>query len=185
MLRLDVILSAELLAQPESGMGYQMVEAVAFDGKIQRGVAYNAELLLLEDEPRLTLKTTAYAQLLSEAKSSIAEIKSLRVVTRTASASPAFALKETAVGYGKKGTPAKDAPPEKTKDKEVFKRFSAYDNDRRIKSNGSLLPGTYATTEEDAMNVRTGKEAVGRYALSNPKPASNVFTIKPHRDTLI
>ena len=33
--------------------------------------------------------------------------------------------------------------------------------------------------------MRTGKEAVARYALPNPKPASNVFTIKPPKDTLI
>ena len=81
--------------------------------------------------------------------------------------------------------PAKDAPVEKTKEKEVFKRFTAYENDRRINPDGSLLPGTYATTEEDAKNVRTGKEAVARYALPNPKPASNKWTIKPWKDTLI
>ena len=67
----------------------------------------------------------------------------------------------------------------------MFKRFSAYENDHRITSDGGLLPGTYATTEEDAKIVRTGKEAVARYALPNPKPASNVWTIKPRKDTFI
>ncbi len=43
----------------------------------------------------------------------------------------------------------------------------------------------YATTEEDAKNVRTGKEAVARHALPKPAPASNVFTIKPRKDTVI
>lgn len=42
MLRLDAILSAELLAQPESGMGCQIVETTASNGKLQHGVAYNA-----------------------------------------------------------------------------------------------------------------------------------------------
>jgi hypothetical protein len=184
MLRLDSTLTAELLLQPESGMGYQLVEATAFNGRIQRGVAYNAELLLFEEEPRRMFRTTAFAQLLNEAKSST-EIKSVRVVTHMASTSSAFAFRETATSYVRKAPPAKDAPIEKTKEKEVFKRFTAYENDRRIKPDGSLLPGTYATTEEDAKNVRTGKEAVARYALPNPKPASNVFTIKPHKDTLI
>jgi hypothetical protein len=133
----------------------------------------------------LALKTTAYARLLAEAKSSAGEIKSLRVVTHMASTSSAFALKEAAAAYGKKATPAKDAPVEKTKEKEVFKRFTAYENDRRINPDGSLLPGTYATTEEDAKNVRTGKEAVARYAIPNPKPASNKWTIEPHKDTFI
>ena len=81
--------------------------------------------------------------------------------------------------------PAKDAPIEKTKEKEVFKRFTAYENDHRITSDGKLLPGTYATTEEDAKKAPTGKIAVARYALPNPKPASNVWTIEPWKDTLI
>lgn len=185
MLKLNLTLQCLLLNQRESGMGYQIVEATTVDNKIKRGVAYNAELLLFEEEPRLTLRTTVFARLLNEAKISTGEIKSLQVVTSTASASHAFALRETATSYGKQATPAKDAPTEKTKEKEVFKRFTAYENDRRITSDGKLLPGTYATTEEDAKHAPTGKAAVARYALPNPKPASNVFTIKPHKDTVI
>lgn len=183
MLKLDGGLKADLLAQPESGMGYQIVEATNYYGKIQRGVAYNAELLLFEDEPRLT-RTGVFAKLLNEAKVS-AEIKSVHVVTHETSTSSAFALKETATRYGRKAPPAKDAPIEKTKENKVFKRFTAYENDHRIKPDGNLRPGTYATTEEDAKNVRTGKESVARYALPNPKPASNAFTIQPHKDTLM
>ena len=41
------------------------------------------------------------------------------------------------------------------------------------------MPGTYATTEEDAKHVKTGRDAVKRYALPNPKPAVYVFTIDP------
>jgi hypothetical protein len=48
-----------------------------------------------------------------------------------------------------------------------------------------LLPGSYATTEQDAKNVKTGKDAVARYALPNPDPASHRFTIQPHKDTEI
>ena len=67
----------------------------------------------------------------------------------------------------------------------LFKRFTAYEHDPRITSDRRLLPGTYATTGEDAKNAPTGKAAVARYALPNPNPASNVFTIKPHKDTVI
>jgi hypothetical protein len=183
MLRIDSGLRADLLDQPESGMGYQIVEATAFNGKIQRGLAYNAELLLFEEEPRLT-RASAFAQLLNEAKVSF-EIKSLRVVAQMASNSSTYALRETATRYGRKAISAKEAPIEKTKEKEVFKRFTAYENDHRITSDGKLLPGTYATTEEDAKNAPTGRIAVARYALPNPKPASNVWTIEPLKDTLI
>lgn len=67
----------------------------------------------------------------------------------------------------------------------MFKRFSAYDHDNRIRDDRSLRDGTYATTEEGAKNVKTGKDAVARYALPNPQPASYRFTIKPEKDTVI
>jgi hypothetical protein len=63
---------------------------------------------------------------------------------------------------------------------EIFKRFSAFPNDRRITPGKGLTAGTFATTKEDAdAHVRTGADAVARYALPNPTPASNVFTIYP------
>ena len=44
---------------------------------------------------------------------------------------------------------------------------------------------SYATTEADARNVGTGREAVARYALPDPAPASFVFTILPDGGTVI
>ena len=45
-------------------------------------------------------------------------------------------------------------------------------------------PGTFATTKEDAdAHIKTGMDAIARYALPNPNPASNVFTAKPPADT--
>jgi hypothetical protein len=79
---------------------------------------------------------------------------------------------------------AEDAPITLTELGEIFKRFSAYINDRRITAGKGLTAGTFATTKEDAdANVKTGTDAVSRYALPNPKPASNVFTISPQKDT--
>jgi hypothetical protein len=78
---------------------------------------------------------------------------------------------------------AENAPVTLTAVGEVFKRFSAFVEDRRITGGKGLHPGTFATTKEDAdANVRTGMDAVARYALPNPKPASNVFTINPVAD---
>ena len=166
-------------------MGYQIVEATLPNDKIKRGVACNGELLLFEDEPRLTMLTASFERLVASAGGSAGEIKSLRVVPRTPMRTLTAAVKESMTGYGQENRPAKDAAPEKTKADEVFKRFSAYANDRRVRPDGRLLPGTYATTEEDARNVKTGKQAVARCALPNPKPASNVFTIRPREDTVV
>lgn len=75
---------------------------------------------------------------------------------------------------------AEDAPITLTNAGEEFKRFSAFANDRRVTQAKGLLAGTFATTKEDAdANIKTGLDAVARYALPNPVPASNVFTIKP------
>lgn len=82
------------------------------------------------------------------------------------------------------GGPAEDAVETPTIAGEVFKRFSAYANDRRVTEKKGLTPGTFATTREDAdAFVRTGTDAVKRYALENKKPASNVFTINPPEKT--
>ena len=79
---------------------------------------------------------------------------------------------------------AENAPITLTVLEEIFKRFSAYANDRRVTPGKGLTPGTFATTKEDAdANVKTGADAVARYALPNSKPASNVFTITPAKDS--
>jgi hypothetical protein len=79
---------------------------------------------------------------------------------------------------------AEHAPITLTESGEIFKRFSAYANDRRVTRGKGLTAGTFATTKEDAeANIKTGSDAVSRYALPNSKPASNVFTIAPAKDT--
>lgn len=181
--RLNESQTRSLLAQPETGMGYQEVEATLLDYKTEKGIVYNAELIFLGTESRNTLKLASYPAVLRTASSAGDEIKSLRVLhTREGTMSLSTGMRD-AGAVKKEAAPAKDAPVGKTKADEVFKRFSAYENDRRVTAEKGLIPGTYATTEEDGKNVKTGKQAVSRYALANPEPASYVFTIKPKKDT--
>jgi hypothetical protein len=179
MLRLNELQTRALLAQPETGMGYQEVEVTHKDNKTEKGIVYNAELLFEGNETQTVLKLSSYPSVLRTARAAGDEIKSIRVLrayeTRRFLSAPS--VRKSSAG------PAKDAPVEKTKADEVFKRFFAYANDRRVTEDKSVLPGTYATTEADAKNVKTGKEAVARYALPNPDPASYVYTIKPKKDT--
>jgi hypothetical protein len=126
-----------------------------------------------------------FARFLAEAKSSRDQIKELRVLPKATASQLTEAVKESSHGYGEKTRPAKDSPREKTKAGDVFKRFCAFPNDRRVLPDGSLRQGTYGTTDEDAGNVKTGKQAVARYALPNPRPASYRFTIKPHENTMV
>ncbi len=79
--------------------------------------------------------------------------------------------------------PAKSAPITLTSYGEVFKRYSAYEYDKRVTNDKGLTSGTFATTKEDSLNVKTGMEAIARYALENKQPANKVFTIEPPADT--
>ena len=68
--------------------------------------------------------------------------------------------------------------PLNIKEAENLVRFSAFRNDRRIRPDGSLLPGTYVTSGRDAGVVPSGFAAVARYALPNPISAINRFDIE-------
>ncbi|MFA6264749.1 MAG: hypothetical protein WC670_03410 [Pseudolabrys sp.] len=65
----------------------------------------------------------------------------------------------------------------RTQSGEKFARFSAFKNDRRVLADGSLLPGSYVTSELDAGLAPSGFAVVGRYALPNPLSAINRFDI--------
>ena len=62
---------------------------------------------------------------------------------------------------------------------ETFMRFSAYQRDRRINSDGSVVSDTYVTTATDKPLVPSGLAAVSRYALPNLSPAVYTFTLFP------
>ena len=116
--------------------------------------------------------------------SSGSRIKNLRVLPHETAVRRSHGIMDVSDMIEDKAVPAKDAPIEKTKSGEIFRRFSAYENDVRRRPDGSWTPGTYATTEEDAKSVKTGKAAAARYALPpNPTPVSYVFTGRPHKDT--
>lgn len=183
-------LKRELARRPESGMGYQLVE-VQFEksSRTDAGVAYNGELLVLSSEPVTKITRESFDVFVLRAPSARGEIKSLRVLQKSeayqldARARESLVLKAAAAKVG--SGPASEAPPEQTKAGDVFKRFTAYAKDFRLRDDGGWTEGTYATTEEDAKNVKTGGDAVRRYALPNSEPAANVWTGRPQTGTTI
>jgi hypothetical protein len=64
-----------------------------------------------------------------------------------------------------------------TKAGDTYYRLSAYADDQRAEPDGSLVPGSYATTSNDVRMAPSGFAAVGRYALPNDRPASNCYRI--------
>jgi hypothetical protein len=68
----------------------------------------------------------------------------------------------------------------------VFHRFSAFNPDRRVDpKSGSLLPGTYVAPESEIPFVPTGFTAVGRFALPNNLPASHHYVIEAPAGTSV
>jgi hypothetical protein len=181
MIKLNESQIAQLLSQPETGMGYQIVEVKVAAG-VKRATVYNADLLLWEDEPRTYLAEGTYQQLVKGADSVEARrIESIRVVQPVRHAREHMETQKSAEGL--LGKPATEGEPKRTKYGDVFMRFTAYKDDRRITPDRALRPGTYATTEADSRNVGTGEQAVERYALPDPKPAKYRFRIDPTKDT--
>jgi len=179
-------LQRELIAQPESGMGYQNVAIKLRNGETRYGTAFNAEFLLYSGEsPHLLEKISEPSEwllMLQENQLGFGkEIRSLKVLRSEADVSTR--VRESSSSTQIPSGSASDAPVEALHEEENFKRFSAYANDRRVTANGGLVPGTYATTEEDAKHVKTGRDAVKRYALPNPAPAVHIFTIDPPLST--
>ena len=177
-----------LLRKAESGMGYQVVDAQTMDYRTRRGVVFNAELLTFDedehsDSERLKL-SKSYTEALRSAKNTAGQFRSLVVVpdSRTTVLSKRNTSRPSTGEQKAMEVERALQDASVTKEGDVFYRFSAFENDRRVTPEKRLLPGTYATTKEDGDKVKTGKEAVERYALPNPGPASYRFTIKPKKD---
>ncbi len=167
----------ELIACPESGMGYQIVEANVDDKKVTAFV-FNAELLVrFEELPKINGRE--HEELLKEADM-VKFFKLVKVLPATAGTPPPPGSELPPVA----GDGLAPAPQllRRTVAYEGFVRFSAYSNDRRIGSDGSLAKDTYATTIGDARFAVSGLAVAGRYALPNPSPAVYAYTIVSDAD---
>jgi hypothetical protein len=171
----------ELLEQPESGMGYQTVEITLRNGESRHGTAFNSEYLIYSEESldRLEAITEPARRLQMLERNELGfgeEIVEINVVPSEVASDSRVRESD---GGDARSSGANEAFPEPLNEKKQFKRLSAFANDRRITPTRALLPGTYATTAEDAKQVHNGRAAVRRYALPNPAPAVNMFTIDP------
>lgn len=164
-------------------MGYQLVEITLRNGESRRGTAFNGEYLIYSGESvdRLEAITEPPRRLEMLERNELGfgeEIVEIKVLWREVPSDSR--VRESDGGNGRsRSSGANDAPPEPLIEKEQFKRFSAFANDRRVTARRGLLPGSYTTTAEDAKHVHSGRDAVRRYALPNPMPAVNVFTVDP------
>ena len=184
----DAIQSVTML--PETGMGFQLVEAMVM-GTISPLLVLNCERainlheidLTPGDDPTAilrnglrvieTMKTQPVVTMFSAPQPRIIKLLSARIgiipksLGAAAPAGPQIALPSSLVKHVLLSA------------NRTFFRFSAFNPDRRVDPlTGSFLPGTYAATESEVPFVPTGFVAVGRFALPNNLPASYRYEIE-------
>ena len=179
-----------LEALPETGMGFQLVEAMVM-GDLKRLLVFNCEKaidlsgidLSVSNDPAIILRNGIRI---------VALLKSDVLQTVVMSPAPhSFKLLSVRIpplhGMARgmmSSMPMTAASPSslvkhvKLKAPRAFHRFSAYKPDRRVNPlTGDFLPGTYASPASELPFLPTGFAVVGRLALPNNLPASHHFEI--------
>ena len=186
-----------LAALPETGMGFQLVEARIL-GEITPLLVLNSERaidlgqieLLPGDDPATvlrnglriieTMKSQPIETLFAAPQPRIIRLLNARIgsIPQTTGAAvpsaPQIALPSSLVKHVRLSA------------NRTFHRYSAFNPDRRVDPlTGSFLPGTYATPDSEVPFVPTGFVAVGRFALPNSLPASFHYEIEAPAGTAV
>jgi hypothetical protein len=169
----------ELKYLPETGMGYQIIEA-RFYGEYERRefVVLNEELIVENNNLRKDYFKEIFTKGFNLAIRN-ALYKDLRDI-KLKTDSDTFSVYERG---NNKSTGAKNNPLINADGKTYYVRLSAYEDDKRIDvKNNCLLPGSYTTTKRDYEKCVTDNDApVERYALPNDEVIEWAFHILPER----
>lgn len=185
MIKLSNNIQNKLLNLPESGMGYQIVEATFSDKSKKEAIVFNATIA--EPTNNRSIEQI-FKSIRTESLDSIYESASVSydiIDVRMKEDKGIFKSAGTRMIDEAKG--AKSSSIEYTEKGEYFIRFSHYEDDKRIdKRNKKVLPGTYATTSEDAKYcLDNNVDPRARYALPNNLTIEYTFHITPEEDTQI
>ncbi len=162
----------DLILRPETGMGYQVIEAKR-TGRYtsDRFVVYNSELIVELDSRFDTFKRQINSEGFSSVlnKSDLISLEILNVLPKSQIRQFRFLAetKKNNKGRYTGGVGAKDAEKEYADGNEVFVRLSAYADDKRIDfENKKLKAGSYTTTLLDYQTCkRLNDDPIDRYAL--------------------
>jgi hypothetical protein len=182
--KLNTAQESEMLSKPETGMGYQVVEASkAGNYSREKFLVLNSELVIEmngyeSDHVRKIVNEGIYSV---KAGANIITLNSISVLSEKQFRN---VLNESK-NENERG--AIDNPVESADGIEVFVRLSAFEDDRRIdKINRCLRPGSYTTTMDDYLTCKATKDdPVERYALPNNDEIKFAFHIKPERTDIL
>lgn len=183
-----------LLDLPESGMGFQWVNAIVH-GRAAKLLIMNGALAVDMSRVKLELGVDP-SVILRNGVAVLREVRREAGATVFAQPQPhSFSIISTRIDLGAAGptsrssTAASSAGPfiaaassliKKTvlSSPRQFHRFSPFNPDHRIDPvTGDFRPGTYAVPESEVRLIPTGFAAVGRLALPSSTPASNHYVI--------
>lgn len=185
---------SKFLSLPESGMGYQVIEAKWLSKTFkERFIVYNSELVVdlnnQFSEFKRKIITEGYSTILNKVEKIPIDTNSITLVPRSQIAEVRFLTESKKKDKGRHsgGKGAADNPKEVANGKELFVRLSAYENDKRIDfTNMKLKPGTYTTTNDDYyVCLRTGDDPIDRYALPNDEMIKWAFYIQPKQNDIL
>jgi hypothetical protein len=174
----------DLLNQPETGMGYQIIEAIeAGTYNREKFLVLNSEVVIeMNGLEEYMTRIVIYEGLFSiKAKAKLITLNSISVLNEKQFRNQVNESKNE----NEKG--ALDNPVKNANGEEIFVRLSAFDNDRRIdKENKCLRPGSFTTTYDDYFACKyANDDPVERYALPNNDEIKYAFYIQPVKsDTL-
>lgn len=180
------LFSSDLASRPETGMGYQVIDAKR-SGRFtsDRFVVYNSELIVELDSKFDTFKRQIINEGFSKVlnKSDYLSLEIVNVLPKSQIKEMRFLAesKKSSKGRHSGGVGAMDANKEYADGKEVFVRLSAYEDDKRIDFvNKKLKSGSYTTTLTDYQTCkRLNDDPVDRYALPNDEEIKWAFHIQP------
>jgi len=180
-----------LLVLPETGMGYQILDAKKFGIK-NRFIVYNAELIIDFDlnftENKQQILNESYESILSESSFLYLEnpiLLSRSIVRNERQLSESTFSEKKGRHIGGTDAMFNDFIPVNRDIAKIakFVRLSAYSNDKRIDfERMRLKEGSFTTTESDCSDCKHfNDDPVDRYALPNDETIKWKFLIEPRK----
>lgn len=184
--RAQALFSQNLLLLPETGMGYQIIDAKRIGrSSSDRFIVYNSELIVDFNgdfhESKRKILNEGYTKMFNQ--SSVIELSSPSLVSRSEVRNVRMFTESTMNTKGRHtgGTGAVYNNPIYGNGTDKFIRLSPYKDDKRIDfERMRLREGSFTTTEADYLACRSyNDDPIDRYALPSDDAIEWVFTIKP------
>ncbi|MCX6232968.1 MAG: hypothetical protein NTZ33_15670 [Bacteroidetes bacterium] len=178
--------SKSLLVLPESGMGYQIIDAKRYDkSTTDRFIVYNSELIVEYDNYfnnyKRQIMLEGYTKMFNS--SNILNLEFPVLINRSSLSSIRIFSESNMNTKGRSNDKrgAIENNPVYVKSSENFVRLSAYQDDKRIDYiRKRIIDGTFTTTNEDYLNCKMyNDDPIDRYALPNEESIKWVFYINP------